>query len=197
MVVDKELAGNALTYMGELLGKGAMDMTPMTGGKPGGGSEDFAFVSHEVPTVSMFLTAGNANEGYTYGQHHPKVKFDDSVLFEGSAAYALSLIHICGRPVQPPNGSRWPSPPVRDLCPATAVSYTHLLAALSRAVVCEKDFDTICRTAEEYLGDSLHGIKTFKDVYKRQVPLCRHRPQRLRAGGHCPCPQEPRRRCQG
>ncbi len=32
MVVDKELAGNALTYMGELLGKGAMDMTPMTGG---------------------------------------------------------------------------------------------------------------------------------------------------------------------
>ena len=72
MVVDKELAGNALTYMGELLGKGAMDMTPMTGGKPGGGSEDFAFVSHEVPTVSMFLTAGNANEGYTYGQHHPR-----------------------------------------------------------------------------------------------------------------------------
>ena len=92
MVVDKELAGNALTYMGELLGKGTMDMTPMTGGKPGGGSEDFAFVSHEVPTVSMFLTAGNANEGYTYGQHHPKVKFDDSVLFEGSAAYAYMAL---------------------------------------------------------------------------------------------------------
>ena len=92
MVVDKELAGSALTYMGELLGKGAMDMTPMTGGKPGGGSEDFAFVSHEVPTVSMFLTAGNANEGYTYGQHHPKVKFDDSVLFEGSAAYAYMAL---------------------------------------------------------------------------------------------------------
>ena len=35
------------------------------------------------------------------------------------------------------------------------------LAALSRAVVCEKDFDTICQTAEDYLGDSLHGIKTF------------------------------------
>ena len=69
MVVDKELAGNALTYMGELLGKGAMDMTPMTGGKPGGGSE-----------------------GYTYGQHHPKVKFDDSVLFEGSAAYAYMAL---------------------------------------------------------------------------------------------------------
>ena len=92
MVVDTPLAGNALTYMTELLGKGAMDMTPLTGGKPGGGSEDFAFVSHEVPTVSMFLTAGNANEGYTYGQHHPKVKFDDSVLFEGSAAYAYMAL---------------------------------------------------------------------------------------------------------
>ena len=74
MVVDTPLAGNALTYMTELLGKGAMDMTPLTGGKPGGGSEDFAFVSHEVPTVSMFLAAGNAKEGYTYGQHHPKVR---------------------------------------------------------------------------------------------------------------------------
>ena len=92
MVVDKELAGNALTYMGELLGKGAMDMTPMTGGKPGGGSEDFAFVSHEVPTVSMFLSAGNAKEGYVYGQHHPKVRFDDSVLYEGSAAYVYMAL---------------------------------------------------------------------------------------------------------
>ena len=87
MVVDTPLAGNALTYMTELLGKGAMDMNPLTGGKPGGGSEDFAFVSHEVPTVSMFLAAGNAKEGYTYGQHHPKVRFDDSILYEGSAAF--------------------------------------------------------------------------------------------------------------
>lgn len=31
MVVDTPLAGNALTYMTELLGKGAMDMTPLTG----------------------------------------------------------------------------------------------------------------------------------------------------------------------
>ena len=88
MVVDRALAGNAMTYMTELVGQGAMDMSKLTGGKPGGGSEDFAFVSHEVPTVSMFLSAGNAKEGYAYGQHHPKVKFDDSILYEGSAAYS-------------------------------------------------------------------------------------------------------------
>ena len=61
-------------------------------GKPGGGSEDFAFVSHEVPTVSMFISAGNAKEGYVYGQHHPKVRFDDSVLYEGSAAYTYMAL---------------------------------------------------------------------------------------------------------
>lgn len=88
MVVDHALAGNAMTYMTELVGQGAMDMSKLTGGKPGGGSEDFAFVSHEVPTVSMFLSAGNAKEDYAYGQHHPKVKFDDSILYEGSAAYS-------------------------------------------------------------------------------------------------------------
>ena len=88
MVVDKALAADALTYMTDLLGAGAMDMTPLTGGKAGGGSEDFAFVSHEVPTVSMFLSAGNSKDGYLYGQHHPKVRFDDSILYEGSAAYS-------------------------------------------------------------------------------------------------------------
>ena len=88
MMVDQALAQDAMTYMTDLLGKGAMDMAPLTGGKPGGGSEDFAFVSHEVPTVSMFLACGSPERGYRYGQHHPKVRFDDSVLYEGAAAYA-------------------------------------------------------------------------------------------------------------
>lgn len=87
MIVNKELAQSALTYMTELLGQGALDMARIGADKPGGGSEDFAFVSHEVPTVSMFLSAGSSKEGYLYGQHHPKVRFDDSVLYEGSAAY--------------------------------------------------------------------------------------------------------------
>jgi hippurate hydrolase len=92
MQVDPALAGDAMRYMTELLGNGAMDMTALTGGKPGGGSEDFAFVSHHVPTVSMFLTAGNSKEGYVYSQHNPKTRFDDSVLFRGSAAYAAMAL---------------------------------------------------------------------------------------------------------
>lgn len=88
MIIDAELAADAMKYMKELFGQGAVDLSVVSGGKAGGGSEDFAFVSHEVPTVSMFLTAGNSQEGYVYGQHHPKVRFDDSVLYRGTAAYA-------------------------------------------------------------------------------------------------------------
>lgn len=88
MVVDQTLAANAKTYLNELIGPAAIDMTKFTGGKPGGGSEDFAFVSHKVPTFSMFITAGNSKEGYVYSQHHPKVRFDDSILFRGAACYA-------------------------------------------------------------------------------------------------------------
>ena len=87
MVVDETLSKDAFGYLSEILGQGVMDMTSLTGGKPGGGSEDFAFVSHEVPTVSLFLACGGPAQGCRYSQHHPKVRFDDSVLYKGSAAY--------------------------------------------------------------------------------------------------------------
>lgn len=41
------------------------------------------------------------------------------------------------------------------------------LAALSRAAVCEKDFEVIKATAEEYLGEALCRAKTFKVEAKR------------------------------
>ena len=87
MVVDETLSKDAFGYLSEMLGQGVMDMTALTGGKPGGGSEDFAFVSHKVPTVSLFLACGGPAQGCRYSQHHPKVRFDDSVLYKGSAAY--------------------------------------------------------------------------------------------------------------
>ena len=96
MVIDKTLAGKGMGYMTELLGADAFDMTQMTGGKAGGGSEDFAFVSHRVPTLSMFLSAGSSQEGYTYGQHNPKVKYDDSVLYRGAAAHAYMALRWLG-----------------------------------------------------------------------------------------------------
>ena len=92
MVIDNELSEDTLRYMKELLGESAIDLALITGGKAGGGSEDFAFVSHRVPTVNMLFTAGSSKEGYAFSQHHPKVRFDDSVLYRGSAAYAYAAL---------------------------------------------------------------------------------------------------------
>lgn len=41
------------------------------------------------------------------------------------------------------------------------------IVKLSRAAVCDKDFDSICATAEAYLGQTLRDIKTFKVEAKR------------------------------
>lgn len=92
MVIDPELSADTLKYMKELFGDSAIDLSVISGGKAGGGSEDFAFVSHHVPTISMFLTAGCSKDGYVFSQHHPKVRFDDSVLYCGSAAYAQTAL---------------------------------------------------------------------------------------------------------
>ncbi len=97
MLIDAELSGAVMCVMKELLGGDAINLSAVSGGKPGGGSEDFAFVSHEVPTVSMFLVAGSSNDGYIYGQHHPKVRFDDSVLHIGTAAHAYAALRLLER----------------------------------------------------------------------------------------------------
>ncbi len=47
------------------------------------------------------------------------------------------------------------------------VSKVFGIVKLSRAAVCDKDFDSICATAEAYLGQTLRGIKTFKVEAKR------------------------------
>ncbi|MGZ7442966.1 M20 metallopeptidase family protein [Paenibacillus sp. TH7-28] len=70
---------------------GASSFIDLTQLIPGGklmGSEDFAFVSQAVPSTSVFLNAGNAEEGYGYPVHHPKTMFSDEVLYRGAAAYA-------------------------------------------------------------------------------------------------------------
>ncbi len=53
-----------------------------------GGSEDFAYISHELPSVMIALAAGERREGYEYPLHHPKVCFDERALAYGAALYA-------------------------------------------------------------------------------------------------------------
>lgn len=52
------------------------------------GSEDFAYISHQIPTIMIALAAGEPQKGYLYPLHHPKVQFDEDALPYGAAIYA-------------------------------------------------------------------------------------------------------------
>ena len=96
---DHSLSDDAAKYTKELLGpQKALTTTQLMAmagdSKPNksAGSEDFAFVSQEVPAIMLALAAGTPANGYEYPQHHPKVKFNDVVLGPGSAVYAYSAM---------------------------------------------------------------------------------------------------------
>lgn len=96
LVNDKDLSEKVTGYLKDLLGANrAFTTAELNGGKParGGGSEDFAYVSHEVPSLMLALAAGEPSEGYVYPQHHPKVKFDESVLSTGAAVFVDCAIN--------------------------------------------------------------------------------------------------------
>ena len=96
---NPDLAVCTAKYVKELLGPSkaftAGQLNAMSGaGKApkSTGSEDFAYVSQEVPSIMLALAAGQPSEGYCYPQHHPKAKFDEAVLSSGSAVYAYTAM---------------------------------------------------------------------------------------------------------
>lgn len=96
---DKELSIGVYGYVKELLGADmAFTVEQLSaGGENGGasksaGSEDFAYISQEVPSVMLALAAGQPQKGYGYPQHHPMVKFDSDALDIGSAVYAYTAM---------------------------------------------------------------------------------------------------------
>lgn len=96
---DYELSSCISTYMTELLGKEkaftAGALSALSGEKKApktAGSEDFAYISQEVPSIMLALAAGNPSEGYCFPQHHPKIKFDETALSYGTAIYAYAAL---------------------------------------------------------------------------------------------------------
>lgn len=90
---DADLVKDVHSYLTELLGTSkALSSDAMGSGSKASGSEDFAYVSHEIPTAMLALAAGRPDEGYCYGLHHPKVKFDEAALADGCAVYAYTAI---------------------------------------------------------------------------------------------------------
>ena len=97
---DKALAVSVKDFSVELLGENYAFSTkeiPCAGesgekGVKGSGSEDFAYVSHAVPSVMIAMAAGESSKGFPFPQHHPKVKFDEKALPIGAALYAWNAM---------------------------------------------------------------------------------------------------------
>jgi hippurate hydrolase len=99
LVNDTDLSVCMLSYVKELLGtKHALsvaELSTMSNGAKSSktaGSEDFAYVSHQIPSIMLALAAGEPEKGYCYPQHHPMVTFDESVLAPGIAVYAYTAM---------------------------------------------------------------------------------------------------------
>ena len=99
LVNDPELSACCEVYVKELLGRGkafsVAELNAMSGGgssSKSAGSEDFAYVSQEVPSIMLALASGQPEKGYGYPQHHPMVKFDEDALAGGSAVYAYTAL---------------------------------------------------------------------------------------------------------
>lgn len=94
---DKALFNSVLKYQKELFGNKAFSQSELVAGDnepriKSTGSEDFSYVSHEVPSIMLAIAAGNINEGYTKPLHHPKVKFDENVLASAPAVYSYAAM---------------------------------------------------------------------------------------------------------
>lgn len=96
LVNDENLSAEMKKYLSELLNEGTVYASKeFSGGdRRGGGSEDFAYIAQKTPSVMVALAAGEPEKGYGYPLHHPKTKFDESVLHIGAAAYAYGAIRF-------------------------------------------------------------------------------------------------------
>ena len=90
LIQNEALYKEAGSYLRELDGMMFLDLDQLgySGASSGMGSEDFAYVSNEVPSVFLGVPAGRPDDGFIYPQHHPKARFQDEALPCGAAAYA-------------------------------------------------------------------------------------------------------------
>lgn len=87
LVADAEISKQAFAALREMVP--ADGVVPMNKSFPG--SEDFAFITNEIPCTFVILGA-NAVPGTKYGQHHPKVVFNEDCLPYGAAAHVQVAI---------------------------------------------------------------------------------------------------------
>ncbi len=94
LVNDEAVSRRAHAALTALLGEERVLMSRDLGGDAAksSGSEDFANITHECPSVMIALAAGEPDKGCHYPAHHPHTLFDESVLPIGAAVYAALAV---------------------------------------------------------------------------------------------------------
>ena len=95
LINDEQLSQSTLAALRELLGADKALLSSDLGGNAAksSGSEDFANLSHAVPSLMVALAAGNPADGYDAPAHHPQTRFDESALPVGAAVYAAMALN--------------------------------------------------------------------------------------------------------
>lgn len=79
---NEELTANILKYSEDIFNVNKINSKPIVKM----GSEDFAFISESIKSAYLFIGAGvDEQNGNEYGQHSPKVIFNEDILFRGTA----------------------------------------------------------------------------------------------------------------
>lgn len=93
LIFDKELLNKTADNLSQLLGKEKVIIIKDTKSKVQG-SEDFAYISQVVPSVSVAISAGSVGDGYIYPLHNPKVTFDEKALEVGCGVFSYNAIKL-------------------------------------------------------------------------------------------------------
>lgn len=93
LIFDKVLLDKTTDNLSELLGKENVIKIKDTKSKIQG-SEDFAYISQAMPSVSVAIAAGSIKDGFTLPLHNPKVTFDERALEVGCKVFAYNAIKL-------------------------------------------------------------------------------------------------------
>ena len=95
---DADLSASTLQMLKAMLGADKALLSSELGGGASKftGSEDFANITHAVPSLMVALAAGTPEDGYVHPAHHSKARFDEGVLPQGAAVYAAMALNALG-----------------------------------------------------------------------------------------------------
>ncbi len=96
---DNEVSESVHQTLTRLLGKEKVLMSDEVNKSSsfGNGSEDFAYISHKIPTVMVAVSAGKSSDGFEFPLHNPKVRFDENAIIYGTAIYTASAIEYLNK----------------------------------------------------------------------------------------------------